>query len=131
MKNITWLLLCCLFLFSPLLKQEAWSKKAEQKKAEQKKEVQQKGKKQTELTAAEIKKEKRKARTIGTLLLGLIIFLGVVTIVFVVFWGKRMRREIRRERASPTQRDDFWYLQSNENNQEIHEEPTSNKPPEE
>ncbi|VAX42511.1 hypothetical protein MNBD_PLANCTO02-770 [hydrothermal vent metagenome] len=126
MKNITWLLLCCLFLFSPMLKQEAWSEKTVQQK-----ETQQKGKKQTEPTAAEIKKEKREARTIGTLLLGLIIFLGVVTIFFVIFWGKRMRREIRQERASPTQRDEFWYLQPNENNQEIDKEPTSNKPPEE
>lgn len=68
------------------------------------------------------KEEKKEARTIGTLLLGLVLFLGIVTIVFVVFWSKRIRRMVRYNKASPTKLDEFWYLQA------AKEDPTETKP---
>ncbi len=49
-------------------------------------------------------------RTVGVLLLGLVVVLGGFAMAFSVIWGGRLRRIIRRNPAEPTDYDPFWYL---------------------
>ncbi len=113
MKRHFWFIFCCSFILLTLLLFTKMTPVTHgQSKEKEHKQVQPSGDIVFPNESETLKEEKKDARTIGTLLLGLVLFLGVVTVVFVIFWSKRMRRMVRHNKASPTKLDEFWYLQA-------------------
>lgn len=60
--------------------------------------------------SVDAKRTQRESATAGVLLLGVILFIGIMTVVLMMLYGSRLRRLARQRGQCTQQTDDFWFL---------------------
>lgn len=60
--------------------------------------------------ADELQKQRERAGSIGLVLLGLVVGVGVFLLAFTVIWGHRVRRIARHRAGAKSAIDELWYL---------------------